>query len=584
MWGEDDSNFIPNWTSWNRKRSKIDFAEVSWYTLQSFMFSYLPLANFFNQFKESFRKDRFLWLALVLCFGFSLIGAQWGKIEDWNPDQMAFRAVPNNLMVGDYLKPPLTTYMARLLVLNPVDCLMNGIFRAPTKLRLEVRVLGVRLLTILYLCIAVVLVYFSVLRCHGKKAASAIALIMGTSAGFVLYTHYGTADMPVVFWMVASFASALYAVFSNNTWIAIAAGLFAGLATATKYNGLGVAVAIPVFFFIKYGPKALLGKNLWLASLAVPFGFVLGCPGAIFDQSHFLQDFLYNLYTTPVYSGSVERIGYGRFLFYIPETLGWPVSILLAGCVIGSIFLFFLKQLKKEEVLLLGGALTVFLFYFLTIGRFPRMEMRFVVPAVPFFVIAAAAAIARIDKKLLITILVPLVAYNLVCCVFVGSRFLNDPRMEACGWAEKNFKAGDVIESSYSPYWEDLVPGVKVFHMPLFTGHTARFKKIFGNNAVISKGLMQFDENPSLQIFSLEGLKKRNPDYVTFCPFAISFSGDFSVKQYYRDHIAEKLGYHIVWKQTRWGPPAWVYPQSADFIAPAMYILKKDEGKTLILN
>lgn len=26
-------------------------------------------------FKESFKQDRLLWLALVLCFGFSLIGA-----------------------------------------------------------------------------------------------------------------------------------------------------------------------------------------------------------------------------------------------------------------------------------------------------------------------------------------------------------------------------------------------------------------------------------------------------------------------------------------------------------------------------
>ncbi len=527
--------------------------------------------------KEFFRKNILLWLALVLCFGFSLIGASWGKVEDWNPDQMAFRSVPNNLMVGDYLKPPLTTYAARLLILNPVDCIMKGMLHTKDKLRLEVRVIGVRILTILYLCAAVALLYFSILRCNGKTAASTIALIMSTSAGFVNYTHYGTADMPLVFWMVASFACAFHAALSGQLIFGIAAGLLAGLSAACKYNGLGVAVAIPVFFLFQDGPRALLKKNLWLASLAVPFGFVLGCPGAIFDHTRFVEDFLYNLYTTPVYGGDASHMGYGLFLYYIPSILGWPASIFLLCCITTSIFLLILRRLKKDEVLLLLAALAVFLFYFFTIGRFPRMEMRFVMPVVPFLLVATAPALSRINKQFLTVMLVPLIAYNLVCCLFLGGRFLNDPRVEACNWAEKNFKVGDVIESSYSPYWDDLIPGVKVIHMPLFSGHTEQFKKIFGNNDVISKGLVKFAHDPSIEVFTSEALKKRNPDYVTFSFFAVTCSGDPLVKQYYEDHIAEKLGYHIIWQSGCRVPPQWAYPQLVDFIAPSMYILKKDK-------
>ncbi len=530
---------------------------------------------FFAQFKESFRKDKWLWLALVLCFGVSLIGAQWGKIEDWNPDQMAFRGVPNNLMVNDYLKPPLTTYAARLLVLNPVDCVMNGIFHAPAKLRLEVRVLGVRILTILYLCVAVALIYFSLLRCYGKAAASAVALIMGTSAGLIAYTHYGTADMPVVFWMVASFFSALYAALSGSLRWGIAAGLLAGLSTACKYNGLGVAIAIPVFFLIQNGPRTLLSKNLWLSSLAVPVGFVLGCPGAIFDHTRFVEDFLYNLYTTPVYAGDISHAGYGRFLTSIPSIIGWPVSLLLLLCVAVALILFLLKRLKKEELLLLSGATAVFFFYFITIGRFPRMEMRFVMPVIPFLLVMAAPALTRLKRGVLVFLLVPLLAYNLICCAFVGWRFLDDPRMKADSWAEKNFQAGDVIESVYSPYWDDLIPGLKVIHTPLFMGHTDRFKKIFGNNPIISKGLLKFGTDPSAEIFTLEALKKRNPDYVTFSAFAI-FCSEPVARQYYQNHLAEKLGYHIVWQEQDWQPPQWAYPQRIDFLVPAMYILKKN--------
>jgi len=479
-------------------------------------------------------------------------------------------------MVGDYLKPPLTTYMARLLVLNPVDIVMNGILHTKPKLRFQTRVLGVRLLTILHLCFAVALVYFSVLRFNGKTAASVIALIMGTSAGFVAYTHYGTADIPVIFWMTASFACALRAAFSGNLLLGVTAGLLAGLSAACKYNGLGVAVAIPVFFLIQDGPRAFLRKNLWLASLAVPVGFFLGCPAVIFDRTRFLQDFLYNLYTTPVYCGDISQAGYGLFLQAIPMIVGWPVSLLLAGCVAGSVLLLALRLLKKEEILLLLGALAVFSFYFVTIGRFPRMEPRFVLPVVPFLLIAAAPVVARMNRKLLVGVVGLLVAYNLVCCLFVGWRFWDPPRMDACRWAERNFKSGDIVESAQSPSWELMVPGVQVIHTPAFTGRTERFKQIFGENRVVAAGVAKFDADPSLEIFTREALTKRNPDYITFSSFAVSFSGDPLVQQYYKDHIAEKLGYHLVYKQRWWTPPAWAYPHALDFMCPAMYILKRN--------
>lgn len=162
------------------------------------------MRSVFIRLKESFCKEPLLWLAIFLCFGFSMIGAHWGRVEDWNPDQMAFRPVPNNLMVGDYLKPPLNTYVHRLMILNSVEIVMNEFLHTETKLSLQTGVLGL-----------------------------------------VTYTRYGTKDILLVLWMMESFT--------------------------------------------------------------VPLGFIVGCPGAVFDRTRFVQDFLYNLYTTPVYCGDVSR-------------------------------------------------------------------------------------------------------------------------------------------------------------------------------------------------------------------------------------------------------------------------------------
>ena len=122
--------------------------------------------------KDAVKNHKILLLALVAALGLSLHGASWGKVECWNPDQMAFRPVPSNLLVGDYLKPPLDTYLNRLLVLNPVDIVMNGILKTASPVRMKARLLGCRLVTAFMFCCSVALLYFSILLCSGRQAAS----------------------------------------------------------------------------------------------------------------------------------------------------------------------------------------------------------------------------------------------------------------------------------------------------------------------------------------------------------------------------------------------------------------------------
>jgi hypothetical protein len=521
-------------------------------------------------------EHKVLWMGVALAVVLSMIGSKWGVVEDWNPDQVALRSVPNNLMVSDYLKPPLNTYMHRLFVVNPVDMVMKGVLHCKERPWLEMRVTGVRVFTTLHFCAAVMILYFCVCWCVGKIEASVLALLMATSAGLLSYNHYGTADSPLLFWMMASFAFSLIAPSSDKRVISIAAGLLAGLAAACKYNGLGVAVAIPAAFFVIKGVRALRHPNLWIAGVAVPVGFVMGAPGAIFDTRRFTQDFLYNLYTTPVYAGDVTHAGYWKFLQRFPELIGLPCSILMAGCCLLSLVLCLTRKLSTKETLLLTCSAAVFAFYFITIGRFPRMETRFVLPAVPFIFLIAAPAISRIRGRILVAVIGVLLAYNFTCAIIVGLRYKADPRMGACVWAESNFRSGDLVESSMSPAWGKLVPGVKTVDLPLVTGRSDRFKKLLGNNEAVEAGIRRFDSDAGLEIFTPQALLERNPKYVTFCSLAMYFSGKKEARQYYEDHMAEKYGYHKVYEAVPLTPPAWAYPVKLDFIPDRMLILKKN--------
>ena len=67
----------------------------------------IPKKTFLTLLHYSLFRNHWLVLALILAFVLSMIGANWGQVECWNPDQMALRSIPKNLMMHDYLKPPL---------------------------------------------------------------------------------------------------------------------------------------------------------------------------------------------------------------------------------------------------------------------------------------------------------------------------------------------------------------------------------------------------------------------------------------------------------------------------------------------
>jgi Dolichyl-phosphate-mannose-protein mannosyltransferase len=520
-------------------------------------------------------------LALLLAFSLSLIGANWGRVECWNLDQMVFpfRGIQHNgLPCGGYLKPPLHTYLNHLLVLKPIEGIRH---RLTKKIPAEYpfQLVGARLLTIVMFCGMIALLHSCVSRASGNFVAGILALLAATSAGLLEFNHFATADSPLLFWMIASVAMACRTGVTGSSRDAVIAGLLAGFATADKYNGLGVALALPVALITAQGWKALLGMPMWAGAAAAPIGFVIGNPGALFDTRNFFNDFLYNLYTTPVYSGELNRIGYLQFLQCIPNLIGYPGTLFLFFSLLLTGLLLTRGKLHRDERLLIFAAGSVVLFYYVTIGRFPRMADRFVLPVIPFLMLMAAPGIRAMQRYRapLIAVALLILTYNIACSIELGTRFMADPRMDAQRFAENHFPRGSVIENTYAPDWKRLPTlDVTVNVMPFATGRAQRFGQIFGNNPVIAEGIRKY-ESPAYDAdtFTVTGLRKRNPDFVAFSNQVYQFTGDDQAQRFYRDLDEGRLGYRRVFDQS-WRPMAWwSYPRDVDFLAERMVILKR---------
>src|SRR5450755_114927 len=155
-------------------------------------------------FLDRWRIDPVLLLALFVALAFCLYGIRWGRVEDWNPDEMALRQMSLTLKPHGYEKPPFHTFVNHLLVLWPLSVAEFGATKLTGRWQNfnELKLLGSRLVTAA-MFLGMVLIGYKITDAFcGRGAARMVALVFATSAEFFVQTHFLTADIPVVFWMM----------------------------------------------------------------------------------------------------------------------------------------------------------------------------------------------------------------------------------------------------------------------------------------------------------------------------------------------------------------------------------------------
>jgi hypothetical protein len=556
--------------------------------------------------KHLARFDPVLALALGLALLFSFYGITWGRVECWNPDQMALRGLHGWFLPFSYQKPPLHTYLNERIIVRPIEAgelLVKFAFGKQINLN-EARLLGSRLLVALMYLGTVYLAYLISRDVFGVFAARIIALLFATSAGFIAYEHFLTCDSPLLLFMVFVLFLAMRIYASGHLVNYLLTGFATGVCAAMKYNGLAVGVTIVVAHFLSKHRKGLVSlvfdRRLIAGLFMVPLGFVAANPGALFNFKKFAADYIYNSKVTPRYGGVMEGHGYFKFLERIPEIVGWPGAILIAVASVSSLIVIVMRRdFRNPGATCFALAASVFLLYFGIIGSFPRMESRFVLPAVPFLILMAGPFLQTIATKgrWIYPVLLPLLLYNSLCCLLVGKRFASDPRMGAQVWLQRHAGQGLVIESSpMSPHWAKL-PRLKAveilaanpiwertkgfdvidWRMPYAFGRLQLFKKVFHDDPWIQEHVAQYEIEADEWLYREEELLKRNPSLITVHSIDYSISNS-AVRSYYANLLEGKFPYQVAFDRTAIEPPRWVYPRNIDFLSGRMTILKRRPG------
>ena len=551
--------------------------------------------------ETTLRMDKFLLAALLVCFCLSLYGI---TVKYNNPDQMAFQPIflegklPFN--PGWFDKPPFHTYFHYFFSVLPISAL-SSVFGFSTPTEEILKTVWSRLLTKLMLLGAVGLLYHMARKSYGVFSARIIALIAATTAGFIAYSHFLTVDIPVLFWMLVAFTFSHGILFERKLSNYLLAGFFTGIAAATKYNGVAIGISLVVAHLLSIRIEAwkqipwkeiLYSQKLIAGLVMVIVGFLVGNPFAVLDYPAFSSGFLYNFMVAPVYEGQTGH-SFIRFFGRMIEIVGLPFFILSATSLLAGLhgLLFKHEEWKIRATFLL--CLSVFVPYYIEFGMFPRLETRFVLPIMPLWFLMTGLIWQKLRpyKAALGVVLVCLVGYNLVCSIYVGKRFLDDPRLQAEAWVRQNMPVGSSVEKDiYSPSWM-YMPQVQaeVTVMPFVTGRERLFEVLFPNNQFINgteEDRLRAEEK--IAWFSEEALLKRNPDYIVvdslyyqrFVEPGIRRDLYPSMYAYFNGLLGERFSYRIVFDQESQNVPAWVYPKEIDFTHNRVTILAKEENRT----
>jgi hypothetical protein len=552
-----------------------------------------------EQSRKSQRPDPLLVAALSLAFLFCLQGITWGRVECWNRSQIALQSL-RALRPGNYLKPPFHTYLNHVFVVWPITGALK-IAQVPTermKIANSAKLIGSRLVTIALFLGTIALAYSFSRRSYGRFSAVIIAFVFAASAGFVTHAHFLTADIPLLFWMLAAFWASYRLASAPSTRNYAIAGFLTGIAIATKYNGLAVGIALLVaHFFATKGASlrsTILSRQLGIGLSVVLLGFLFGCPTVLYEPKKFWNDFIYNYTVTPRYSGQPDRANYLGALGRIPEIVGIPGAILIAGLAILSCILVLRRRDLSDAAsrgFILSGA--VFVLYVLKVGTFPRAETRYILPAIPFLILMIGPALQMVERrKWILALLLPVLIYNCVCSYLVGKRFNDDPRLKAQLWMVKNVPPGSVIESSgTSPHWSKLpnfdareinlgrpdrpsspARDITDLRLPNMSGRADLFRKVFPE--WVQPLVTENERNPDQGLFTAAALEKRNPNYISI------YSGDYkvpgeTVRRYYGDLLTGKLPYAIVFDADTPRAPKWIYPRTIDSLRGRITILQR---------
>jgi hypothetical protein len=294
-------------------------------------------------------------------------------------------------------------------------------------------------------------------RLYGRPAGLLAGLAYAVIPAAVVHGHYATVDVPATFFVTVALVFGARLLNSVRPRDAVLAGLFAGLAAATKYNaGIVLLAPLAALYLQRKRVGGVPRATPWIVTAGAAAGFLVGCPGVLLNWPRFWHDFTYELQKSGQGMGPLF-VGTGPgWVYHLTSSLWYALGVPLLLLSLGALLLAFTRRTRQDWYLL-----AFFIPYYLVIGWAQVRFLRYVIPLLPVFAVLVGRlltepwkdrpALARaLTGAGIVVGLLTLVGSASLCQLMTQP----DPRDEAADFIMQTFPPGTSIGFGTTPwYW-----------------------------------------------------------------------------------------------------------------------------------
>lgn len=443
-------------------------------------------------------------LGIILVIGFILrtYGNNFGLPMLFHPDEPTLinRAI-NIIETGD-LNPHFFNYPSLLIYIYAIIFKIGYVFERIGLIHVDRSLLYLtgRFLSAFMGTLAILIVYYIGKILYSKNVGIVAAAFLAVMPLAVGDSHYATVDTPLYFFVCLSFLYVSLMLKNGSQNYYMLAGITAGLAASTKYNG-GLML-LPVFvahvLYIQNNIKSygvlnkfkntILNKNLFISIAFSGITYICTSPYTVLDFEKFWHDFIFE----------TQHMTTGHGVLFVGTPVGWIYHFekslrngmtynleILATLGVISVILFiagyivFNRRFKSKLANIQSGILLLswFLPFYLIIGSWEVKFDRYVLPLLPFLALFSANLLVdtvNSTTQIIITKfkkntslkksnLLKTLCYFLVLSVLIATPFQNsieiwskfskeDTRQMALQWLEDNIPQNSIIiREQYAP-------------------------------------------------------------------------------------------------------------------------------------
>ena len=315
----------------------------------------------------------------------------------------------------------------------------------------------------LFSTLTIIPLYFLAKKISDKKTALLTIILYTFTVGSIQVAHFAVTESLIT---LAGTSICLFSIIIfkkitlSNTLVL---GIISGIAIAAKTSSIAfMVIPFVAYFLTKTSQKITIKKifnHLLLFSTITFVVFTIFSPYTFLDWNKFMESMNYE---SGVATGSLPVVYTLQFNHTIPylfqiQNFFWQIGVDAFFCVIGFIFILFEVIRKKNKQLLI---LSIFpLLYFLYVGSWHTKFIRYMVPIIPFLLIASSIFLMKIRSKFKVlgNLLIGIIIFTTIiwALAFFSIYTRTQTRIAASQWVYLNIPNGSKI---LTEQWDDGLP------------------------------------------------------------------------------------------------------------------------------